>query len=101
MKINSSEGRVLSRLGRSGGVGTASQAGGSSASAGPSLGADRVQLSNLSANLTAALGDSAAHLKKLSALSAMALGGGYRVDAGAVSDSIIRDSLQFGGTNYL
>jgi anti-sigma28 factor (negative regulator of flagellin synthesis) len=100
MKINNSEGGLLSGLGRSGGAGTASPAAGSSASAGPSLGADRIQLSNLSANLTAELGDSAAQLKKLSALSAMALSGRYRVDAGAVSDSIIRDSLQFGGANY-
>ena len=65
------------------------------------MGGDRVQLSNLSANLTATLGDSAAHFTKLSSLGAAVLSGRYQVDAGAVSDSIIRHSLQVGGANYL
>jgi hypothetical protein len=65
------------------------------------LGTDRVQLSDLSAHLTAALGGSAAHLKKISSLAGAVLTGGYQVNAGAVSDSIIRHSLQFGGANYL
>jgi anti-sigma28 factor (negative regulator of flagellin synthesis) len=62
---------------------------------------DRVQLSNLSALLTAALGNSSAHLQKISSLASAVLNGGYYVDSQAVSDSVIRSSLQFGGANYL
>jgi anti-sigma28 factor (negative regulator of flagellin synthesis) len=62
---------------------------------------NHVQLSDLSAHLTAALGGSAAHLKKISTLAAALLKGGYHVDTLVVSDSIIRHSLQFGGANYL
>jgi anti-sigma28 factor (negative regulator of flagellin synthesis) len=65
------------------------------------LGTDRVQLSDLSAHLTAALGDSGAHLKKISLLASAVVTGGYHVDAGTVSDGIIRHSLEFGGANYL
>jgi anti-sigma28 factor (negative regulator of flagellin synthesis) len=100
MKINSSEGTPLVGLGRSSVPGTANKSGGSSPPAGPSLATDRIQLSNLSANLTATLGDSAAHFTKLSSLGEAVLSGRYQVDAGAVSDSIIRHSLQVGGANY-
>jgi hypothetical protein len=62
----------------------------------PSLTPDRIQLSNLSATLNAAIGDSATHLKKLSTLAAATLSGTYHVDSGVVSDSIIRQSLQLG-----
>ena len=99
MKISVSEGKPLSGLERSNGAGTANKGARSTAPAGPSLRADRVQLSNLSAHLTASLGGSSAHLQKLSSLASAALNGGYQVDAGVVSDSIIRHSLQFGGTN--
>jgi len=40
-------------------------------------------------------------LKKISSLAGAVLTGGYHVDTGTVSDSIIRHSLQFGGANYL
>ncbi len=62
---------------------------------------DRIQLSNLSAHLAAALGNSPGHVTKLAGLTAAVFGGGYRVDASVVSDGIIRHSLQFGGVNYL
>ena len=101
MKISNSEGGPLSGLGRSSGVGPVSESGRNTTVAGPPLAADQVQLSNLSAHLAAALGDSAAHLEKLTSLAAAALKGGYQVDAWAVSDSIIRHSPQFGGVNYL
>jgi hypothetical protein len=99
MKISDSEGRPPSGLEGLNGAGPASKGAHGTAPAGPSLRADRVQLSNLSAHLTASLGGSAAHLQKLSSLASGALNGGYQVDAGVVSDSIIRHSLQFGGTN--
>jgi len=101
MKINNSESSPVSGLGRPSGAEPASEKGASSAPSGPSLAPDRVQLSSLSASLTAASGDSATHLKKLSDLAAVTLSGGYHVDAGTVSDSIIRHTLQFGGANYL
>ena len=101
MKISNSEGRPLSGLGRSSGPTQAGGGGRSPSVGGPTPGADRVQLSSLSAHLAQALGSSAAHLNKLSALAGAVLSGGYQVDAGAVSDSIIRHSLQFGGANYL
>src|SRR5690349_8735623 len=100
MKISDPEGRPLSGLGRSYGTGPASKSGGSSSSAGKPLAADRVQLSSLSAHLASASSDSAAHFNKLSSLAAAVLNG-YQVDAGTVSDSIIRHSLQFGRANYL
>ena len=56
---------------------------------------------NTGANLTSAMGDSPMSLKRLSDLSAAALSGAYQVDAGTVSDSIIRHSLQAGAANYL
>ncbi len=101
MKINSSEGMPVSELARSGGAASAGESKGTTGSSVPSLGGDRVQLSNLSASLTATLGDSAAHFTKLYSLGAAVLSGRYQVDAGAVSDSLIRHSLQVGGANYL
>ena len=62
---------------------------------------DQIQLSNLSAQLTAALCDSPARLAKLAGLSSAVLAGRYQVDASLVSGGIIRDSLLFGGANYL
>jgi hypothetical protein len=101
MRISDPNGEPLSGLGRSSEVGPAGERVRSTRSAGPPLASDQVRLSNLSAHLTAALDDSAAHLTKLSSLTAAVLSGGYQVDAPVVSDSIIRHSLQFGGANYL
>jgi hypothetical protein len=72
----------------------------------PELGAskestDRVQLSNLSALMAAAYGDSPAHIAKLSSLTATVSSGGYQVDAGVLSNSIIDASLQYSGANYI
>jgi len=100
MKISDSQGGRVSGAGHPSGAGPASNGGNLPPTAAP-LGTDRVQLSVLSAHLTAALGDSAAHLKKISSLAGAVLTGGYHVDTGTVSDSIIRHSLQFGGANYL
>jgi anti-sigma28 factor (negative regulator of flagellin synthesis) len=101
MKINGSEGLPFSEVARSGGPASAGESKVNTVSSGPSLAGDRVQLSNLSANLSATLGDSAAHFTKISSLGEAVLSGRYQVDAGAVSDSIIRNSLQVGGANYL
>jgi hypothetical protein len=101
MNISDSQGRPISGAGRPSGVAPAGGSGGNlSLSAAPSR-TDLVQLSNLSAHLSAALGGSAAHLEKISSLSGAVLTGGYHIDTGAVSDSIIRHSLQFGSANYL
>ena len=99
MKINRSESMPFSAVARSNG---AVPAGGSdsSSSTESTTGTDQLQLSNLSANLTATRSDSVTHFAKLSSLNAAVLNGGYQVDTGVVSDSIIRHSLQFGGANY-
>ena len=101
MKISDSQGRPVSGVGRPGGVGSAGGSGGNFTPTAAPSGPDRVQLSDLSAHLRAALGGSAAHLKKIYSLAGAVLTGGYQVNAGAVSDSIIRHGLQFGGANHL
>src|SRR5437016_1709 len=101
MKISDFQGGPISGAGRPSGVGRTSGSGGNFAPTAAPLGTDRVQLSDLSAHLTAALGDSAAHLKKIASLAGAVLTGAYHVDTGTVSDGIIRHSLQFGGANYL
>ena len=98
MNISESQGRPVSGATA---AGRSSGRGGNFAPTAVPLGTDRVQLSNLSAHLTAALGGSAAHLEKISSLAGAVLNGGYHIDTGAVSDSIIRHSLQSGGENYL
>lgn len=55
---------------------------------------DHVQLTNLSAYLAAAQSDSPVRLGKLSQLGKSVASGGYHVDAGLVSHSIIEDSLR-------
>ena len=101
IKINNPSGTSLSGVGQSGGgrkiTGERGPAGGTF----EPFRADRVQLSNLSAHLAAARGDSKEHIAKLSALTTALLHGQYKVDANVVSDSIIQHSLQFGGANYL
>jgi len=63
--------------------------------------ADRIQLSNLSGSLAASGSDSPEHAGKLAALQSAVSGGGYRVDALAVSAGIIKDSIQFSGAHLL
>lgn len=101
MKVNNPTGAPLSGVGKTGGGGKISSDSGQPSSGYGLMWADRVQLSNLSAHLAAARGDSNEHVAKLSALSTTLSQGNYRVDANVVSDSIIRHSLQFGGANYL
>jgi anti-sigma28 factor (negative regulator of flagellin synthesis) len=55
---------------------------------------DHVQLTNLSAYLAAAQSDSPARLGRLFQLHQAVSSGGYHVDAGLVSHSIIEDSLR-------
>ena len=61
--------------------------------------ADQIQLSALSAHLSAAQGNSQAQLEKLSHLSASVGNGAYRVDAQKVSGSVIADHLR-SSSNY-
>ena len=58
---------------------------------------DQVQLSSLGRYLAAALDGSAALVAKLSELQSAVSSGQYRVDAYAVSGSIIQHRIQFGG----
>ncbi len=62
--------------------------------------ADHIQLSNLSAYLAAAQSDSTAHLAKLSSLAGAVSSGGYQVEPGLVSASLIQHSLGLGGAGY-
>ncbi len=101
MKISDPSGKPLAGLGQSSASVPSRKSGQSASAAGKTSVADRVQLSSLSAHLSAALGDSAEQVNKLSQLAAAVLTGGYQVDAGTVSESIIRHSLQFGAANYL
>jgi len=61
--------------------------------AGQAFAADQIQLSILGAHLSAAQGNSAVQLEKLSHLTAAVGSGAYRVDAQQVSASIIADHL--------
>jgi flagellar biosynthesis anti-sigma factor FlgM len=61
---------------------------------------DQVQLSSLSSYLASALSGSPVHLAKLTELGAAVSNGQYRVDAFAVSGSIIQHSIEFGGGGY-
>ncbi len=101
MKISDPNGKPLVGFEQINLPGPGREGGRSGSPAGQAWEADRVQLSNLSAHLSAALDHSAGQVKKVSLLAAAVLTGTYQVDAGAVSESIIRHSLQFGGANYL
>ena len=101
MKISDPSGRPLSGLGQPNAVVPASESGRSSQTTVQGSEADRVQISTLSAHLSAALGESARQVKKLPVLAAAVLSGRYHVDPGVVSESIIRHGLQFGGGNYI
>ena len=59
---------------------------------------DQMQLSSL-AQAAASNDDSPTHIVKLSSLSATVLSGGYRVAAGALSNSIIEASIHLSGGN--
>ena len=101
IKINNPSGTSLTGVGQSGGAGRISSERGPAGGTFEPFTSDRVQLSNLSAHLAAARGDSKEHIAKLSALTTGFYQGHYQVDANVVSDSIIGHSLQFGGANYL
>ncbi|HTR36365.1 MAG TPA: flagellar biosynthesis anti-sigma factor FlgM [Bryobacteraceae bacterium] len=62
---------------------------------------DQVQISNLSFYMAAARSDSPAQMEKLSALRTAVSGGQYQADANVVSASIIQESLQLSGANWL
>jgi anti-sigma28 factor (negative regulator of flagellin synthesis) len=74
--------------------------------AAPAPVSDRAQLSALSGILASALEASPAHVAKVSELGAAVSSGQYRVDASAVSGSIIehilgQNGLAFGGSGLL
>jgi hypothetical protein len=61
---------------------------------------DGVELSNL-ALMAAADHDSPNHVARLSSLNATVSSGGYEVEAGVLSNSIIEASLHLSGGNYV
>jgi hypothetical protein len=67
--------------------------------AGQTFEADRIQLSALSAHLSAAQGNSPTQLEKLSHLTVSVGSGAYRVDAQEVSGRVIADHIR-SSANY-
>jgi flagellar biosynthesis anti-sigma factor FlgM len=61
---------------------------------------DQVQLTGMSRYLAAALNGSPAQVAKVSELGAAVSSGKYRVDADAVSGSLIQHAIEFGGGSY-
>jgi flagellar biosynthesis anti-sigma factor FlgM len=100
MKINPPNSKVPSGSSRPAGVGAAAGGSASSQAATTKAASDQVQLSNLSSYLSAALSGSPAQAAKVSQLGAAVSSGQYRVDAFAVSGSIIQDRMVFGGASY-
>jgi hypothetical protein len=98
MKIRDSKGQADAVAGASG-LPSASKAGPPPAPSGPAA-TDGVQLSNL-AVMAAASHDSPNHIAKLSSLGATVSSGGYQVDAGVLSNSLIEASMQLSGGNYI
>jgi hypothetical protein len=97
MKIPDSNGRANAVSGPSG---SPSEAKAVPSPAPPSAATDGVQLSNL-ALMAAASHGSPTHVAKLSSLSATVSSGGYQVEAGVLSNSIIEASMQMSGGNYI
>ena len=62
---------------------------------------DQVQLTGMSRYLSAALNGSPAQVAKVSELSTAVSSGKYRVDAYAVSGSLIQHAIEFGGGQAL
>jgi hypothetical protein len=98
MKIRDSNGRANAVAGASG-LPSGANAEPPPAPSGPAA-TDGVQLSNL-AMMAAAFHDSPNHIAKLSSLGAAVSSGGYQVDAGVLSNSLIEASMQLSGGNYI
>jgi flagellar biosynthesis anti-sigma factor FlgM len=101
MEITRSDPKSTSGLDRTSGAGPAGTGSASKQPAGQEVASDQVQLSNLSSYLASALSGSPAHVAKVSELGAAVSSGKYRVDAKAVSGSIIQHSIEFGGAGYM
>jgi hypothetical protein len=98
MKIRDANGRANAVVGPSGLSSTAKAVPPPAPSA--SAATDGVQLSNL-ALMAAAFHDSPGHIAKLSSLNATVSSGGYQVEAGVLSNSIIEASMRLSGGNYI
>jgi anti-sigma28 factor (negative regulator of flagellin synthesis) len=95
MKISDSSGRPVSGVGATTADERTGEQRSQRASGGTAADHDRVQLSNLSAHIAAAQGNSSSHLAKLDRLDAAVSAGHYHVEAGIVSAAVIQQSLQF------
>jgi len=100
MRISDPSSSAISSTGRAGGIGPVVDGKRLRGPSGQPFSSDEVQLSHLSANLTAAQSDSPAWTGKLSHLTAAVAGGSYHVDAHEVSASIINDSLRIGALSH-
>jgi flagellar biosynthesis anti-sigma factor FlgM len=101
MKIPSPDSHATSGLNQLAGAAPSGTGSASKQAAKPEAASDRVQLSNLSNYLASALEGSPSHVAKVGQLAGAVSSGEYRVNAHAVSGSIIQHSIEFGGANFL
>jgi hypothetical protein len=97
MKISRPDSKSTAELDPSAGVGPLGAGSVSKDPAGEAPLPDQVQLSGLSSYLASALNGSAAHVAQVTELTGTVSSGQYKVDAYAVSGSIIQHSIEFGG----
>lgn len=97
MKISQPDSKSTANLDRSAGVGSLGTGSVSKDPVGQQPVSDQVQLSGLSSYLASALNGSASHVALVTELSGTVSSGQYKVDAYAVSGSIIQHSIEFGG----
>ena len=95
MKISDSSGRPVSGTGATTGAERMGEQRSQRASGGTVADPDQVQLSNLSAHIAAAQGNSSVHLAKLDRLDTAVSAGHYHVDSGVVSAAVIQHSIRF------
>ena len=97
MKISRQDSKSTPDVDRSAGVGQPGTVSAWKIPGGQQPVSDRVQLSGLSSYLASALNGSAAHAAHVTQLTGTVSSGQYKVDAYAVSGSIIQHSIEFGG----
>jgi len=100
MNISRLDSKSIADLQQPAGVDPAGLSGASQQPATQNAASDQVQLTSMSHYLAAALNGSPAQVAKVSELSTAVASGEYRVDAYAVSGSLIQHAIEFGGGGY-
>jgi anti-sigma28 factor (negative regulator of flagellin synthesis) len=97
MNISRFDSKSIPDLQQPSGVDPAGLSGASKQPSPQNTASDQVQLTGMSRYLAAALNGSPAQVAKVSELSTAVSSGKYRVDAYAVSGSLIQHAIEFGG----